>query len=153
MISQRAMRRCAHWGGWPNVPGRHIALPTCSQGWLLLRVLIVATRRHSRRGGCGLCRRWSWAGAGRLRRSMGCWTSHRGPRKQRLTRRSWVSGGWWSGLVGADRGRLPVCPRRVETRDWRQRGFRLHWIEGWLRSHAIVNSRWLLQANRILWWA
>lgn len=153
MISHRAAGRCAHGSGWPHLCGCCVALPAWSQGWLLLWVWVVATGRHSRRRRCCLCSGWPWAGAGRLRRSMGCWTSHWRPGQQWLTWRSWVRSGWWTWLVGTDRGDRLVRPGRVQTRAWGWRSFGLHWIVGWLMSHSIADSRWLLQANWILWWS
>lgn len=154
MISHGAAGRRAHGNGWPHWWGSCAVLPCWSHGLRLLGVWVVATRRHSRRGRCGLCRGQprTRAGAGRLRRGMGCRTSHWRPGQQRLAWRSWVGSEWWARLVGTDWGSRLVWPRGIESRARGCGSFGLHWIVGRLVSHAIADPWQLLQGNWILWW-
>lgn len=81
---------------------------------------------------------------------MGWRTSHERPGQQRLASRSWVGSEWWARLVGAAWGNRLVWPRGVKSRAGRWGSFGLHWIVGWLVSHAIADPWQLLQGNWIL---
>lgn len=81
---------------------------------------------------------------------MGWSNSHRRPGQQRLSWSGWVGSEWWARLVGADWGNRLVWPSGIESRAGGCGNFGLHWIVGWLMSHAIVDPWQLLHRNWIL---
>lgn len=133
MISHSASKGYICRSGRARELGSCVELPCWSHG-----ARVIATRRHSssrgRRSGVSRGQPWTRTGAGRQRRGMGWRASDERTGQQRL---NWRGGIEWGN-------------RLVWVKSRRGGSFGLHWVVGWLVSHARADPRHLMQGCRSL---